>query len=273
MGLIYDVRCASESGRWVRGEGARRTRPEAEALLELHLREYRDCGLDYRLWIEEVDPTGLFEVPTRPTPRERYAAVVKPTTPPDRWTQVDVEIVEGDRVAATYHRNYAMLGTFEPFRQGDRDFALISPNYTATSVIDLASGEIIAGEEPHGYGFCPAGFYVPDWWDVHSEWLVANHPPGSLNWSEDDEWPVGEFGFVWGCVWGDDNSYKVQYLDLSAIKEGVLRRDDRFGYVELAAHPELQPRDFIVVSSDEGHREVEFAVLRRHDLSTGRPTD
>jgi len=30
------------------------------------------------------------------------------------------------------------------------------------------------------------------------------------------EWPSdGAFGFIWGCVWGDDASWKVQYLDLS----------------------------------------------------------
>ena len=34
-----------------------------------------------------------------------------------------------------------MLGTFEPFRQGDRMFALVSPHYTATSVLDLHTGD------------------------------------------------------------------------------------------------------------------------------------
>ncbi|MGD0811448.1 MAG: hypothetical protein ABSA91_17335 [Acidimicrobiales bacterium] len=54
------------------------------------------------------------------------------------------------------------MDTFEPFRIGDRNFALISPHYTATSVMDLATGEIIAGEQPSSGGFCPVGFYVPD---------------------------------------------------------------------------------------------------------------
>jgi hypothetical protein len=41
-----------------------------------------------------------------------------------------------------------MLQTCEPFRQGDRVFALVSPQYTATSVLDLHTGTIIASEEP-----------------------------------------------------------------------------------------------------------------------------
>ena len=71
-----------------------------------------------------------------------------------------------------------MLRTFEPFRQDDRNYALISPNYTATSVMNLQTGEIIAGEEPHAAGFCPVGFYVPDWWDVHQADAGYGRLPG-----------------------------------------------------------------------------------------------
>jgi len=85
-----------------------------------------------------------------------------------------------------------MLHTFELFRQGGRGFALISPHYTATSVLDLASGEIIAEEEPHTFGFCPVGFYVPDWWDINDESVL----PGSMYWTKDREWPTEDFGFV-----------------------------------------------------------------------------
>lgn len=41
------------------------------------------------------------------------------------------------------------------------------------------------------------------------------------------------FGFVAGCIWGDDFSWKLQFLDLSKAEGGVLSRDDRFGYVEV----------------------------------------
>jgi hypothetical protein len=37
----------------------------------------------------------------------------------------------------------------------------------------------------------------------------------------------------------------VQYLDLGEIQNGVLRREERFGYLELATSSKLDPRDFI----------------------------
>jgi hypothetical protein len=40
---------------------------------------------------------------------------------------------------------------------------------------------------------------------------------------------------VAGCVWGDDTSWKVQYLDLSRARQGIVTRDDRLGYIELPA--------------------------------------
>jgi len=89
---------------------------------------------------------------------------------------------------------------------------------------------------------------------------------------DDDQWPSGgDFGFVWGYVWGDDSSWKVQHLDLSAIQDGVIRRDDRFGYLKLATDPKLEPRDFIRCSSWEGERRVEFYVERGYNLGTGQP--
>ncbi|HXV17732.1 MAG TPA: hypothetical protein VD758_13185, partial [Gemmatimonadaceae bacterium] len=39
--------------------------------------------------------------------------------------------------------------------------------------------------------------------------------------------------------WGDDSSWKIQYLDLSQVRTGVLKRDDRFGYIRLPAKVSL----------------------------------
>lgn len=53
--------------------GARRSRPEAEELLaEAQARVRRVGGRNDRYWIEEIDTTGLFEIPQRPSPRERF---------------------------------------------------------------------------------------------------------------------------------------------------------------------------------------------------------
>lgn len=52
--------------------------------------------------------------------------------------------------------------------------------------------------------------------------------------SDDDAARVaGTFGFVCGCHWGDDSSWKIQYLDLSRAAEGIIVRDARMGYIEL----------------------------------------
>src|SRR5205807_1576297 len=91
----------------------------------------------------------------------------------------------GPEKICEYERNLFMKQTFEPFRQGGRDFALISRNYTRTAVLDLGSGCVVAEEaDAGGHGFCPVGFYVPDWWDVDNGSVI----PGSEYWNADREW-------------------------------------------------------------------------------------
>lgn len=286
--------------------GAFRTREEAEAhARELATRDeqsqswaqrYHNKGFQIRAALVETD----FEIPPLPKPRDKYA--VKTSRKPNRpgtWDSTIVEVLR--RNAATdnldpvcsYERNYGMLRTFEPFRQGIRELALISRSYTKTAVLDLATGGVIAeekeeyydeGQSAPGAGFCPVGFYVPDWWDVNDASII----PGSEYWDADKEWPNGDFGFVWGCYWGDDSSWKVHYLDLSRVQEGIVRRDDRFGYVELATEGyewpcgnlspskpgvRSKPPTFINVQRDDGLMEVTFAVEMRFNLSTGVSND
>lgn len=151
-------------------------------------------------------------------------------------------------------------------------------------MLDLESGRVVA-EEPDagGGGFCPVGFYVPDWWDVNDGSLI----PGSEYWDADREWPTGDFGFVWGCHWGDDGSWKVQYLDLSQVQQGVVRREERFGYVELATFGfdspcitldagrprRSDPSQFIRVARGGGVAQVTFAVEMQFGLDSGRPEE
>lgn len=197
---IYEARAEYAKGSRVRAFGACRTRPEAEVLLAESIRRAEAAGIKYeRHWIEEIDTTGLWKPPAQPKPRDRYSTRVATTSAPGTWTKVHVDVLDGETVIASYDRNYSMLQTFEPFRHGNRVFALISTHYTATSVMDLHTGQIVAAEEPAYGGFCPAGFYVPDWWDLHD----GTKLPGSMYWRPaDDEWPADDFGFVWGCVRG-----------------------------------------------------------------------
>jgi hypothetical protein len=247
--------------------------------------QYHDHGFVIR---ETVVQTN-FEIPPRPKPRDRYFVRSTSTNRPGTWPSTVVEVFQRTDVGGQpkkvveYERNYALLQTFEPFRQGDRDFALISPRYTGTSVLDLATGRVIAAEPESSAGFCPVGFYVPDWWDVHDGRLI----PGSEYWSFDCEWPIGKFGFVWGCIWGDDSAWKVQYLDLSGVRDGVIRREERFGYAELAtdgyqspcidsetAPPGgSDPPPFIKVWLDDGIPRVRFAIEMEFDLASGRPKE
>jgi hypothetical protein len=277
MAVIFDVVADAGDGK-VRSFGARRSRVDAEAHLAEETRRY--AGSSWRNFrIEEVDTTGLFEIPPRPTPREHYSARATRTSPEGSWPKVAVEVLDGERLVGRYDRNYGLLRTFEPFRQRGRDYALISPNYTATSVMDLGTGEIVAGEQPSSGGFCPVGFYVPDWWDVHQRAEKYGTLPGSRGWTKDHEWPSGEFGFVWGCVWGDDSSWKVQYLDLSGVENGLLTREERFGYVVLdtgeAEGREVwrDAHEFIQLWSYDGERRVDFRTRQEFDLETGKAHD
>jgi len=247
--------------------------------------QYHDKGFVIREVIVDTD----FEIPSLPKPRDKYVIkTVSKNTGTGEWPSAVVEVYR--RVASqglvkicTYERNYHLLQTFEPFRQGNRELALISRDYTRTAVLDLNSGDIIA-EEPHrpsGGGFCPVGFYVPDWWDVNDGSII----PGSNYWSEDDEWPTGNFGFVWGCHWGDDSSWKVQYLDLSQVQQGIIDRQERFGYVELATYgfenpclvPDMtmpeksEPPSFIRLARENGVYRALFAVEMEFDLNSGKP--
>lgn len=148
-------------------------------------------------------------------------------TKPGCWELTKVEIflkcnnVCGETKLGEYTRGYHSFGerTFYPFTQGGKDFALISKDYTCTSVIELPSCKVIASEESSPHGFCPVEFFVPE-----------NHKDPE----EDPQGLDGQFGFVAGCVWGDDNSWKVQFLDLSAVQGGVILRDkNKLGYLEL----------------------------------------
>jgi len=249
--------------------------------------QYHNRGFVVREAVVESD----FEIPPCPKPRDRY--YVQETSVESGANTIAGTLVEVFRRAdgggeptkvGEYKRDYDLLQTFEPFRQGGREFALISPQYTRTSVLDLATGRVIAAEPDSSSGFCPVGFYVPDWWDLHEGSII----PGSEYWDADFEWPSGEIGFVWGCCWGDDSSWKVQLLDLTRIQSGIILREERFGYVELAIdgyqspciEPEVAapPRDaapppFIQIRRRKGKTNVTFAVEMEFDLASGKSAE
>lgn len=287
---VYGVHAGRSEDQFL---GTHHTRAKAEAQAqELAARDmhgenwaarYHNLGFAIRETIVDTN----FEIPSLPKPRDKWAAqAIASTGAPDQWPTVEVTIFRreagGLTPIAAYARNYGMLATFEPFRQGNRELALISRQYTATAVMDLANGEIIA-EEPIEDGFCPVGFYVPDWWDVHDGSII----PGSKYWNADEEWPTGNVGFVWGCHWGDDSSWKVQHLDLSRVTDGIITRDARYGYLEIADHGWTPPwRDlertvdalpsapppFLRVTMHAGVANVAIATRAHFNLHSGERT-
>lgn len=154
----------------------------------------------------------LAKIPNPPGPRG------EPT-----WHSIEVGVFrvvdEQESQVGRYVRNYTTLfKTFLQFRRGGQDFALYSPDYTCTRLVQLPGCIDIGGEEPSGMGFCPVEYHVA---------------------CADDADATGETrlylecGFVAGCVWGDDSSWKIQFLDLSQATSGRLKRDGRFGYIRL----------------------------------------
>jgi hypothetical protein len=182
---------------------------------------------------------------------------------PGVWKTARVDIFEGDDPAArkigSYERNHAgwCADTFAPFMQEDRWFALYAPEYTATRIMELPSCRDLGGEDPpSGQGFCPIDYYVPyDDPDV----VAAGD--------------AGRFGFVAGCIWGDDSSWKIQYLDLSKAASGIVVRKEMFGYVAMPSKA-LRLRD--CVSLDGYSRQYPHARITvdlQYDLSTGALVD
>ena len=75
-------------------------------------------------------------------------------------------------------------------------------------------------------------------------------------------------GFVAGCVWGDDSSWKIQYLDLSRADEGIIKREERFGYIELPAHLDLSKA--VNLEAGDGYWWLRIATESNFELATGK---
>jgi hypothetical protein len=130
------------------------------------------------------------------------------------WESVRVGVFEGDAPYGAYVRNYGSYGaeTFSPFRQDGVWYALYAPDYTGTRALKLTGGMTDwAGESRDEFGFCPVQLWVP--------------------WEQND----GRWGFIVGCVWGDDCSWKVQVADLRRLADRELVRIAPFGYAPLVA--------------------------------------
>jgi hypothetical protein len=162
---------------------------------------------------------------------------------PGCWDVLKVMIFQDDKQIGEYNRNYSCLyDTFFPFEQNGKHYALYSRDYTGTRVMSLPDCVDICGEEPNSNGFCPTGYYVP-------------------------KESKGMYGFISGCFWGDDSSWKIQYLDLSEIEKRIIKREERFGYLELPSGLDLKGA-INVVDDEDGL--IEVAGSRIYNIKSSK---
>jgi len=206
-----------------------------------------------------------------------------------------------------YERNYpSLFNTFCYFSRGDKEYALYSRNYSATRVMELPNCRDLGGEEPSNGGFCPTDFYVPSYIELETVlwkdriWRRRVHEPRPENLLpttmkrsltdpetrkqteiEEPTYPVSPqnyypFGFVAGCVWGDDSTWKIQYLDLSDAEKGIIKRDERFGYIVLTSKQRLKDAvDMTDYDPNEAdpYTRISITIEKRFDLQTGEMLD
>jgi len=224
--------------------------------------------------------------------RFRAEAVETPRRP-GAWGSATVNIFDGDSHIGAYERNYPAFGaeTFEPFELDGGWYALYSRDYTATRVMSLPGCEDLGGEEPAANGFCPVELYVPRYrkirytdratgeqkekWSFEAraeKFIIPEDSEHSFGWTI-SPWLSLSTGFVAGCIWGDDSTWKVQVFDLSEAAKGKIVRNDRFGHVELA--DELSLADSLDFDRHMPDWELRATITRRErrDVATGKLID
>lgn len=184
-----------------------------------------------------------------------------------------------------------------------KDYALISTKYTRFEVVDLEAGEIVAveetprvtqeyldgipakqrepggwaaewkvGDERPGWGFCPVDFRVVDFQDRFNfdsinkpGYSREGEPAKYLYPDEQLNGYTGQWALYSGCIWGDDNGWKLRFIDLSRISEGIVTADERFGYVTLSGS-----LDDVMVSWSGGKHLLYLPVEVVADVTTGK---
>ena len=85
------------------------------------------------------------------------------------------------------------------------------------------------------------------------------------------------FGFVAGCIWGDDSSWKIQYLELGEVEKGIIKREEKFGYIAMPDAVNLKQAidltDYLYDPNEESAYRVTIAIQKQFDLRTGKMVD
>ncbi len=191
------------------------------------------------------------------------------------WNYQNIGVFDGETKIGEYKRNYSsFMKTFYPFKKNGNWYALYSSNYTATRIMSLPDCKDIGGEEKDTWGFCPVEYYIPEYNQCSFKYKDTEEKFQCFDFKTCEECApletqcFTEFGFIAGCVWGDDSSWKIQYLDLSQADKGIIKREDKFGYIELLDSLSLKESISMRMAEDKIDR-FEIATARCYDLGTG----
>jgi hypothetical protein len=73
---------------------------------------------------------------------------------------------------------------------------------------------------------------------------------------------------------GDESSWKIQYLDLERVEAGMIKRDERFGYIKtpdkLTLKDSIDLADYNGDPSEEANHSIIISIQQRFDLRTGK---
>lgn len=210
---------------------------------------------------------------------------------PGVWDSTKVQIYRATtephryNLIGEYLRNYSSSATktFAPFQIGTDWYALYSTHYTATRVMRLHEDRIEdwCGEDPDPKGFCPAEVYVPQVLEMSqivmeeaSEYYLVDCDYSEEEFRDSRQHPdfvrsfYTDFAFVSGCVWGDDTSWKLRFIDLSGVPEKKLNITEKFGYLELPTNLSLK-QCINMDSWEPDHKWVRVTRAEFHNLEFG----
>lgn len=174
------------------------------------------------------------------------------------WTTWRVHVFKDGKDIGNYERKYHgyVKDTLYPFELDGIWYALYSADYTTTRVARLEDKfEDWCGETGKPDGFCPVEFYVPRYNKFRSSYKYLDESETSYTFEvfdneateeqfikdmADQNWvktAYTNFGFMCGCVWGDDTSWKLRFIDLSKIHDKQFTITEKFGYWELPDQP------------------------------------
>jgi len=158
------------------------------------------------------------------------------------WSTVNVTVYKDGVQIGSYERRYPsyIAQTFCPFFLNGKWYALYSADYTCTRVALLEKGkfEDWCGEQPSSWGFCPVELWVPQYFEEKYEVRGESYTSYLF---DDFEYPNDEFmkeaaskpvlfppfGFISGCFWGDDSSWKLHFIDLRGIEDKSIVISDK----------------------------------------------